>query len=58
MTAYSTTALFSFGSVPGSPMQMGQQCVFGSPPNSVVQEQKIFVLVESSTWVSRPQTSS
>ena len=30
------------------PIQTGQHCVFGSPPNSVEQEQNIFVFVESS----------
>ena len=40
------------------PVHTGQQWVLGSPPNAVVQEQKIFVLVASSTWVSRPMTVS
>ena len=50
--------LFSTGREPGIPVQTGHVCVFGAPPNSVLQEQKIFVLVASSTWTSRPITVS
>ena len=47
--AYSTTCLFNTGSEPGIPVQTGHVCVFGAPPNSVEQEQKIFVFVANST---------
>ena len=53
-----TTSRLRTGSVPGKPMQTGQQCVFGSPPNCVVQPQKILVFVCSSMWVSKPETNS
>ena len=56
--ANSTTWRLSTGSVPGMPVQTGQQWVFGSPPNAAVQPQKIFVLVDSSTCTSRPTTIS
>ena len=52
------TFLFATGSVPGMPVQTGQVCVLGAPPNLVVQPQKIFVLVASSTCTSRPITIS
>ena len=48
-TANSTTFLLATGSVPGMPVQTGQVCVLGAPPNFVVQPQKIFVFVASST---------
>jgi hypothetical protein len=47
-TAYSTTARLSTGREPGIPAQTGQTCVFGAPPNFVVQAQKIFDCVASS----------
>ena len=56
--AYSTTCLFNTGREPGIPVHTGQVCVFGAPPNSVEQPQKIFVFVASSTWTSRPITVS
>ena len=56
--AYSTTFLFSTGNVPGIPEHTSHTWVFGSPPNCVGQEQKIFVLVASSVWTSRPITIS
>ena len=56
--AYSTTCLFKTGREPGIPVQTGQVWVFGAPPNSVEQAQKIFVLVASSTWTSSPITVS
>jgi hypothetical protein len=40
------------------PVQTGQQWVFCSPPNAVVQSQKIFVLVASSECISSPTTVS
>ena len=43
----STTFSLRTGSAPGSPMQTGQICVFGSPPVSVEQPQKILVSVLS-----------
>ena len=43
---------------PGIPVQTGQVCVFGAPPNAVEHPQKIFVFVASSTWTSRPMTVS
>jgi hypothetical protein len=58
VTAYSSTLSFKTGRLPGWPVQTGQQCVFGSPPNWVVHVQKIFVFVDSSTWVSSPMTIS
>ena len=58
LTADSSTFLFSTGRVPGIPVHTGQHWVLGPPPKAVVQEQKIFVLVASSTWVSRPMTVS
>ncbi len=51
-------ALFATGSEPGRPRQTGQTWVFGSAPKIVEQPQNIFVLVPSSTWVSRPITGS
>ena len=49
LQANSTTFLFTTGRVPGMPMHTGQQWVLGAPPKAVVQEQKILVLVASST---------
>ena len=56
--ANSTTFRFTTGSVPGMPVQTGQVCVLGAPPKRVVQPQKIFVRVASSTCTSRPMTIS
>ena len=39
--AYSTTCLFKTGNEPGIPVHTGHVCVFGAPPNAVLQEQKI-----------------
>ena len=47
--AYSTTFRFKTGREPGIPVQTGQVWVLGAPPKRVEQEQKIFVLVASST---------
>ena len=41
--------LFNTGKEPGIPVHTGHVCEFGAPPNSVEQEQKIFVLVANST---------
>src|SRR3954468_4253543 len=46
------------GSAPGSPRQVGQQCVLGSSPKLSSQEQNILVFVASWTWISRPMTGS
>lgn len=46
------------GREPGIPVQTGQVCVFGAPPNAVEQPQKIFVFVANSTWTSSPMTVS
>jgi hypothetical protein len=55
---YSIAALFATGSEPGRPRQTGQTSAFGSPPNRAGQPQNIFVIVPSSTCVSRPMTGS
>ena len=44
-----TTSRLSLGSVPGKPMQIGQQLVFGSDPKAFLHPQKILVFVRSST---------
>jgi hypothetical protein len=44
-----TASRFSVGNVPGMPMQVGQQWVFGSPPKAAVHPQNILVWVASST---------
>jgi len=54
----SIAARLATGREPGRPRQTGQTWVFGSAPKSVGQPQNIFVLVPSSTWVSRPMTGS
>ena len=56
--AYSTARRFVTGSDPGRPRQTGQTSVFGGAPKRLGQPQNIFVSVESSTWVSRPMTTS
>src|SRR5712692_11898473 len=56
--AISTARLFSTGRVPGKPRHTGQTLVFGGSPKRVEQPQKIFVLVRSWTWTSRPITGS
>src|SRR5699024_3420006 len=57
-TVKPTASRLSLGRLPGSPKHTGQHRVLGSPPKAVGQSQNSLVLVESSTWVSRPQTSS
>jgi hypothetical protein len=54
----SIAARLATGNDPGRPRQTGQIWVLGSAPKSVGQPQNIFVLVPSSTWVSRPMTGS
>jgi hypothetical protein len=54
----SIAARFATGSEPGSPRHTGQIRVLGWPPKSIGQPQNIFVLVPSSTCVSRPITGS
>ncbi len=56
--AISTARLFRTGRVPGKPRHTGQTLVFGGSPKRVEQPQKIFVLVSSWTWTSRPMTGS
>src|SRR5258708_15128768 len=56
--AVSTARLWRTGSVPGRPRQTGQTLEFGESPKRVEQPQKIFVLVRSWTWTSRPMTGS
>src|ERR1700757_1725821 len=56
--AISTARLLRNGSVPGRPRQIGQTLEFGESPKRVEQPQKIFVLVRSWTWTSRPMTGS
>src|SRR5260370_23416600 len=56
--AISTARLLSPGRVPGKPRRTGQTLVFGGSPKRVEQPQKIFVLVRSWTWTSRPMTGS
>src|ERR1700682_974679 len=56
--AIATARLFSTGRVPAKPRQTGQTLVFGGSPKRVEQPQKIFVLVRSWTWTSRPITGS
>src|SRR5271154_4550561 len=55
-TANSTARRFNTGSAPGSPRQVGQTCVFGSPPYWFTQPQKAFDSVSSCTWTSSPIT--
>ena len=50
--------LYRYAGFPSGVEQTGQVCVFGFPPNSVEKEQKIFVLVASSTCTSSPMTVS
>ena len=50
--------LFKTGRTPGIPRQIGQVFSFGGLPNSVEQEQNIFVLVLIWTWTSSPMTVS
>ena len=53
-----TARALTTGSVPGRPRQTGQVRVLGSSPKDSAQEQNIFVLVESWTWISSPMTGS
>src|SRR5260370_7045736 len=56
--AISTARLFKTGRGPGRPRHTGQTFVWGGSPKRVEQPQKIFVLVSSWTWTSRPMTGS
>src|ERR1700679_862045 len=56
--AISMTRLLRTGSVPGRPRQTGQVLELGASPKRVEQAQKIFVLVRSWAWTSRPMTGS
>jgi hypothetical protein len=56
--ADSTADWLSTGKDPGRPRHTGHTCVLGSPPNSFVHPQNIFVAVESSTCTSMPITGS
>ncbi len=56
--AISTTRLLRTGRAPGRPRQTGQVLELGASPKRVEQPQKIFVLVFSWTWTSRPMTGS
>jgi len=47
-TAYCTAVWLMTGSVPGIPVQTGQQREFGLPPNSALQVQNTFDFVSSS----------
>src|SRR5208282_113882 len=53
-----TASWFRTGRAPGSPRHTGQTLEFGGSPKCVEQEQKIFVLVRSCKWTSRPITAS
>src|SRR5215471_16526481 len=55
---YLTAFLLATGSAPGSPMQTGQQRLFGSPPNAFRHPQNILLAVKSSAWTSIPITAS
>ena len=55
---YSTARRFTTGSEPGRPRHTGHTAAFGSAPNAAGQPQNIFVMVPSSTCVSRPNTGS
>jgi len=46
-TANSTARRFKTGSAPGNPRQVGQICVFGSPPYLLTQPQNAFDSVKS-----------
>src|ERR1700675_873440 len=56
--AISTARLLRTGSEPGRPRQTGQTFELGASPKRVEQPQKIFVLVASWTWTSKPMTGS
>ena len=56
--AISMTRLLRTGRVPGRPRQTGQVLALGASPKRVEQAQKIFVLVRSWAWTSRPMTGS
>ena len=58
MTIEAIASSFGTGSEPGRPRHTGQTFEFGGAPNSLRQPQNIFVVVESSTWHSRPITLS
>ena len=56
--ASSTARRLSTGSEPGSPRHTGSMLVFGSSPKRLGLALNSFVAVASSTWTSRPTTSS
>jgi hypothetical protein len=56
--ASATACAFTTGSAPGWPVHTGHTLVFAGAPKSVEQPHHIFVRVASSTWTSRPTTSS
>ena len=56
--ARSTAPLFITGSTPGSARSTGLAWVFGSAPNWIEPPLKIFDLVVSCAWFSRPMTTS
>src|SRR3982074_223883 len=56
--ARSTAPLFITGSTPGSARSTGLAWVFGSAPKRIALPLKIFELVVSCTWFSRPMTTS
>src|SRR5688572_26013840 len=56
--ADSTAVPLTTGIEPGSPRQVGQVCVFGSPPKVAGQPQNILVAVFSSTCTSSPIAGS
>jgi hypothetical protein len=56
--ADSTALPFTTGIEPGSPRQVGQVWVLGSPPKFAGQPQNILVAVLSSTWTSSPIAGS
>src|SRR5580700_959997 len=57
-TAMVTASRFNTGRAPGKPRHTGQTLELGGSPKWVESEQKIFVLVRSCRWTSRPITAS
>src|ERR1700722_12237119 len=58
LIVYSIADRFVTGSEPGRPRHTGHTALFGGAPKTVGQPQNIFVVVPSSTCVSRPITGS
>ena len=56
--ASSTAPRLSTGSAPGRPSVTGSMLVLGSSPKRLALAEKSFDAVASSTWTSRPTTSS